>query len=132
MATSDTRSIPWVIEQHTRVKHRLLSSYMATWMKIMWQQQELTRRPAHLIYVDGFAGPGEYWATEDQKEKVDGSPLLVGKIANDLLKAQRKLDIFAFDACTSGSGSVQADIAAPLALGDCRWRKWCQGSRYES
>ena len=70
---------------------------MATWMNILWQQQERLRRPAHLIYVDGFAGPGEYWSTQEHKEKVDGSPIVVGKIANELMRGNRKLDIIAFD-----------------------------------
>ena len=98
MATSDSRAIPWVIEQQTVVKHQLLRSYMATWMNILWAQQELLRRPPHLIYVDGFAGPGEYWKTDEKTEKVDGSPIIVGKIANDLMKGNRKIDIIAFDA----------------------------------
>ena len=97
MATSADRTIPWVIEQQTAVKHELLRSYMATWMNILWQQQERLRRPAHLIYVDGFAGPGEYWSTQGRKEKLDGSPIIVGKIANELMRGNRKLDIIAFD-----------------------------------
>ena len=112
MATSEKRTIPWVIEQQTAVKHELLKSYMATWMNILWQQQERLRRPAHLIYVDGFSGPGEYWATEERRAKVDGSPIIVGKIANDLMKGRRKLDIFAFDA-----DKVTVDHLTPLLKG---------------
>src|SRR5216684_2376764 len=97
MATSADRTIPWVIEQQTAVKHELLRSYIGTWMNILWQQQERLRQPAHLIYVDGFAGPGEYWTTEGRTEKVDGSPIVVGKIADQLMRAGRKLDIIAFD-----------------------------------
>jgi len=112
MATSTSRTIPWVIEQQTVVKHELLRSYMATWMNILWQQQERLRRPAHLIYVDGFAGPGEYWASEEQAAKVDGSPIIVGRIANDLMKGQRKLDIIAFD-----SDKRTVDHLVPLLKG---------------
>lgn len=97
MATSDKRTIPWAIEQQTTVKHQLLRSYMSTWMNILWAQQERVKKPAHLIYVDGFAGPGEYWKTEEMKEKVDGSPIIVGKIANELMKDGRKIDIIAID-----------------------------------
>ena len=79
MPTSATRTIPWVIEQQTAVKHQLLRSYIATWMNILWQQQERLRQPAHLIYVDGFAGPGEYWTTKSATEKVDGSPISSAK-----------------------------------------------------
>lgn len=95
MPTSATRTIPWVIEQQTAVKHQLLRSYIATWMNILWQQQERLRQPPHLIYVDGFAGPGKYWSTEKRDSKVDGSPILVGKVANELMRGQRKLDIIA-------------------------------------
>ncbi len=97
MATSDSRTIPWVIEQQTLVKHQLLSSYIATWMNILWQHQEATRRAPHLIFVDGFSGPGEYWASAQKSSKIDGSPIIVGKIANGLMKGERKLDIVAFD-----------------------------------
>ena len=69
MATSDSRAIPWVIEQQTVVKHQLLRSYMATWMNILWAQQELLRRPPHLIYVDGFAGGQYLVASKDRVAK---------------------------------------------------------------
>jgi three-Cys-motif partner protein len=112
MATSDSRTIPWVIEQQTAVKHELLKSYMATWMKILWQQQERLHRPPHLVYVDGFAGPGEYWTSEERTTRTDGSPILVGKVANDLMKGPRKLDIIAFD-----DDRRTVDHLAPLLKG---------------
>jgi three-Cys-motif partner protein len=112
MPTSATRTIPWVIEQQTGVKHQLLRSYIATWMNILWQQQERLRQPPHLIYVDGFAGPGEYWSTEKRDTKVDGSPILVGKVANELMRGQRKLDIIAFD-----TDKRTVDHLAPLLAG---------------
>lgn len=85
------------MEPQTAVKHALLRSYIATWMKILWQHQESIGKPPHLIFVDGFAGPGEYWATSERTSMVDGSPIIVGKIANDLIHGRRKLDIIAFD-----------------------------------
>jgi three-Cys-motif partner protein len=112
MPTSATRTIPWVIEQQTAVKHQLLRSYIATWMNILCQQQERLRQPPHLIYVDGFAGPGEYWSTEKRDTKVDGSPILVGKVANELMRGQRKLDIIAFD-----TDKRTVDHLAPLLAG---------------
>lgn len=112
MPTSATRTIPWVIEQQTAVKHQLLRSYIATWMNILWQQQERLRQSPHLIYVDGFAGPGEYWSTEKRDTKVDGSPILVGKVANELMRGQRKLDIVAFD-----TDKRTVDHLAPLLAG---------------
>jgi len=112
MATSDNRTIPWVIEQQTAVKHALLRSYIATWMKVLWQQQERMGKPPHLIYVDGFSGPGEYWATDEKSAKVEGSPVIVGRIANDLIQGQRKLDIIAFD-----SDRRAVDYLDPLLKG---------------
>jgi three-Cys-motif partner protein len=97
MATSAKRTIPWVIEDQTRVKHALLSAYVGPWMNILWQHQERSGIEPHLIFVDGFAGPGEYWDSHAREAKVDGSPIIVGKIANELIKGQRKLEIIAFD-----------------------------------
>lgn len=97
MATSAKRTIPWEIEEQTAVKHELLKSYIGSWLNILWQNQERVHVAPHLIFVDGFAGPGEYWTTAARTAKVDGSPIIVGKIANTLITGQRKLDIIAFD-----------------------------------
>jgi hypothetical protein len=68
MVTSAKRTIPWVIEEQTAVKHELLKSYVGTWMNILWQQQERMGVEPRLIFVDGFAGPGEYWTSEARVE----------------------------------------------------------------
>jgi three-Cys-motif partner protein len=100
MASSNTRTIPWVIEPQTKVKHSLLKQYMAVWMKILWSQQASMRKPQHLIYVDGFSGPGEYWETDAREQLVPGSPIIVGNTANDLISENpaRRIDIVAIDA----------------------------------
>lgn len=63
----------WPIEPHTKAKHDILTYYLKAWFPILgynWRR---------LLFVDGFAGPGEYEGGED------GSPILVLKMARDHL-----------------------------------------------
>ena len=62
MAELDT---VWDLEPHTQAKHDLLANYLKRWFPI------LSRYQSRLLYVDGFAGPGEY------RDGSEGSPLLV-------------------------------------------------------
>ena len=61
--------VTWDISPHTAAKHLILKKYVQAWAPI------LARGTAHkrLVYIDGFAGPGEYKGGED------GSPVLVLK-----------------------------------------------------
>ena len=54
----------WPLEQHTRGKHLVLKSYLDAWLPIMgtWN--------GRILFIDGFAGPGEYEGGER------GSPLI--------------------------------------------------------
>jgi len=63
----------WPIEPHTEMKHTILRKYLDVWIPI------LNSRKSDLIYIDGFAGPGEYANGEK------GSPI----IALEALKNQR-------------------------------------------
>ena len=65
----------WPIEPHTAGKHQVLKHYLDAWLPIMMQSNQL------VLYVDAFAGPGEY---EDGEP---GSPL----IAIDTLVNHRRL-----------------------------------------
>ncbi len=56
-------AITWEAEPHTIAKHRLLRSYLDAWLPIM----SANRR---VMYIDGFAGPGEYEGGEE------GSPII--------------------------------------------------------
>lgn len=51
---SDNIDVTWQIEAHTEAKHDILRYYLGAWFPI------LARAQRRLIYVDGFAGPGEY------------------------------------------------------------------------
>ena len=54
----------WPIKPHTAAKHELLRRYLEGWLPV------LTRYNERVLYLDGFAGPGEYENGEP------GSPLL--------------------------------------------------------
>ena len=54
----------WPLEAHTRGKHLVLREYLNAWLPILGQSQN------RVLFVDAFAGPGEY---EDGEE---GSPLI--------------------------------------------------------
>jgi len=96
---SKTREIPWVIEEHTKIKHQLLSDYLGVWLPIMYSQQSLIGKDKKLVYVDGFAGPGEYWSDSKKNSKVNGSPVIAAEKANIYIDQDktRKFLIIAID-----------------------------------
>ena len=61
----------WKKEPHTEAKHKILEGYLKAWFPILGSANK------RIIYLDGFAGPGEY---EDGE---DGSPIIALKIAKD-------------------------------------------------
>jgi len=46
----------WEAAPHTRAKIEIVSRYLYTWFEILGRARNTTR----LVYIDGFAGPGEY------------------------------------------------------------------------
>ncbi len=62
----------WALEPHTRAKHEILKRYLQAWMVILSQG-----RFPEILYVDGFAGPGEYSGGEA------GSPIIALETALD-------------------------------------------------
>ena len=67
----DEEDVTWSLEPHTEAKHRILKRYLQAWFP------RLSSRYGALVYVDGFAGPGEY----DQGQ--DGSPIIALKAAKE-------------------------------------------------
>src|SRR3989442_12615941 len=55
----------WAAEPHTIAKIDMLRGYLVDWFQILGR----SRRNQQLLYVDGFAGPGEY------TNYPEGSPL---------------------------------------------------------
>ena len=54
----------WTRDAHTEGKHLVLENYLKAWFPIM------ARRNPRILFVDGFAGPGEYLGGEE------GSPII--------------------------------------------------------
>ncbi len=70
----------WDLEAHTAKKHEILRRYFQAWLPILGHTN------ARLLYMDAFAGPGEYSKGED------GSPLVILKAARDhVLKVSAEL-----------------------------------------
>jgi len=62
-----TTSTIWNIEPHTEAKLAILRKYLDAWLPI------ITRWNGRVLYIDGFAGPGEYIGGKD------GSPIIAIK-----------------------------------------------------
>jgi three-Cys-motif partner protein len=61
----------WSLDDHSRGKHLVLRHYLDAWLPI------LGRSHGRVVFIDGFAGPGEYVGGED------GSPLIALKALTD-------------------------------------------------
>jgi three-Cys-motif partner protein len=61
----------WDIEPHTQAKHEILKRYLQAWFPI------LSSVSGRILYIDGFAGPGEYSKGEP------GSPLIAINTAKE-------------------------------------------------
>jgi len=61
----------WSIEPHTEAKHEILRKYLDAWLPI------ITRWNGRVLYIDGFAGPGEYIGGKD------GSPIIAIKAVSE-------------------------------------------------
>lgn len=54
----------WPLDDHTRGKHLVLRRYLDAWLPILGSTHE------RVVFIDGFAGPGQYAGGED------GSPVI--------------------------------------------------------
>lgn len=64
---SKIKTVTWEMEPHTEAKHEILKKYLDAWLPIM------SRFNDKILYIDGFAGPGEYTGGKD------GSPIIALK-----------------------------------------------------
>jgi len=64
---SDTLPTVWPATAHTLAKHRMLQAYLKAWMPILSQ---VAKPDEEVLFIDGFAGPGEYAGGEP------GSPII--------------------------------------------------------
>jgi len=68
---ADNLPVVWPAEPHTCAKHAILERYLKAWFPILSQQSyRAQRRTEQILFIDGFAGPGEY--TKGQP----GSPVI--------------------------------------------------------
>lgn len=58
------KDVVWPLEPHTKGKHEVLRHYLEAWFPILGLTQ------GRIVFIDGFAGPGEYAGGEK------GSPLI--------------------------------------------------------
>jgi three-Cys-motif partner protein len=80
---ADTLPTTWAADPHTLAKHAILQRYLQAWFPILSQQASALARQygnapsREILFIDGFAGPGEY---TNGKE---GSPVIALKAALD-------------------------------------------------
>jgi len=78
---ADTLATTWHADPHTLAKHAILQRYLQAWFPILSRQALVLARQygnapsREILFIDGFAGPGEY---TNGKE---GSPLIALKAA---------------------------------------------------
>lgn len=76
-----TDSIIWEMDPHTEAKHEILKKYLQAWLPI------ISRYHGRVVYIDGFAGPGEYVGRKD------GSPVIaIKEVGGHKLRAQMKAE----------------------------------------
>src|SRR5258708_20621843 len=76
MTNSDTLPTVWSADAHTFAKHAILKRFLEAWFPILSRQSaSLGRMSRNILYVDGFAGPGEYVGGEP------GSPVIALNVA---------------------------------------------------
>src|SRR5260370_18792199 len=77
---ADTLPTTWTADAHTLAKHAIRPRCLEAWFPILsYQASALARKHGtpdrEILFVDGFAGPGEYTGGED------GSPVIALKAA---------------------------------------------------
>ena len=76
------RTTKWPLKPHTLGKHMVLENYMQAWLPIM------TRWNGRVLFIDAFAGPGEYECGER------GSPVIaLHALINHNARRQMKSEI---------------------------------------
>ena len=76
----DSTPEKWEYREHTRVKHEILGKYLHPWIV------KLGSVYPKVLFIDGFAGKGEYKDEITGKIEPKGSPVIALKVANRLLE----------------------------------------------
>ena len=75
----------WKYELQTRMKHQILDEYFKNWAVILGKYNKV-------CYFDCFGGCGAY--IDDREKSHYGSPFRIAKIANELRKQSRDIEIY--------------------------------------
>ena len=72
---SDKLGTTWKCKAHTAAKHAILQKYLEAWFPILTRQAARLKRDGNpndreIVFIDGFAGPGEYDAGEPGSPKI--------------------------------------------------------------
>ncbi len=107
------RETVWPLDDHTRGKHLVLRNYLNAWLPILGGAR------GRIIFIDGFAGPGEYATGED------GSPVIALKALAEHSARARMSDVrFLFiEARTDRADHLQALLSARFRDLPSGW-KW--------
>ncbi|MCH7989021.1 MAG: three-Cys-motif partner protein TcmP [Planctomycetes bacterium] len=79
---SDSLPTVWPAKQHTFAKHAILRGYLEAWFPILSRQSAILQRQfnmsskGEILFIDAFAGPGEYENGEP------GSPIIALRTAS--------------------------------------------------
>jgi three-Cys-motif partner protein len=72
---ADPKETVYAADPHTKAKHQILEGYLKRWFMILGRQANKIGSSKRLLYVDGFAGAGEY------EDSVPGSPIVAIRAA---------------------------------------------------
>ena len=96
------RTTKWSLESHTLGKHKVLENYMQAWLPIM------TRWNGRILFIDAFAGPGEY------KRGERGSPVIALDALinhNALSRMKSKIDYLFIESSGDRSKHLEGVLA---------------------
>ncbi len=85
MTLPDSAPDKWIMHEHTKVKLELLEKYLRGWIPILGKWH------TRVLYVDGFAGRGQYSEEDGGSAKItDGSPIRAMRVAQSLKQRVRE------------------------------------------
>lgn len=99
------KDIVWPLEPHTKGKHAVLRRYLEAWFPILGFTQ------GRIVFIDGFAGPGEYSGGEE------GSPVIALQVLRQhraKLKAEVKFGFIEKDKARADHLEKVIDRLKPL------------------
>lgn len=111
--------IPWDIEDHTRIKHRILEKYINAWFPI------LNRYNNRVVFVDGFCGPGDY------KCGAPGSPLIALRAFRDHRATDKMKATFLFLDSRADVIDYLQDLLAKESIPTDRIHYECHRSEFD-